>query len=79
MGRLIQIENRWYNLLEIHGGYYWVGDLLDTNNNVVKYGIIWDHNFQYDTQLWYGKTLRGVILLLRGLKLFFNNIVIINK
>lgn len=39
---LINLQGKTYSILRIYGGYVYLGNPYDVNNEVVKEGIIWE-------------------------------------
>jgi hypothetical protein len=69
MNKLIKIDNKWYNLLYLQGGYFYVGEIFDINNNVIKQGVIWEQKrFFEQHEFWYGYIFNKTVRLIRFIK-----------
>lgn len=40
--KLMKVEGKIYNILGLYGGYIYLGNPNDVNNDVVKSGVIWE-------------------------------------
>lgn len=69
MKKLINIQGKWYILLGMFSGRYYVCNLFDINNELVYTGIIWyKQPFFYNNDVWYGGMFYKVVKLTRIIK-----------
>jgi hypothetical protein len=69
MKEIINIQGKWYNLIDMFGGRVFVSGLFDTNNDLMdinESNCLWEMQpFFYEKERWYGSLLKRFAQLIR--------------
>lgn len=75
MKEIINIQGKWYNLIDMFGGRVFVSELLDTNNDLIdinESNCLWQMQpFFYEKERWYGSLLKHFVIFVRYFMLLF--------
>lgn len=69
MREIINIQGKWYNLIDMFNGRVFVSQLFDINNDLVTINendVLWEiQPFFYEKERWYGSLLKHFAISVR--------------